>query len=409
MVASRRSFVIVVLVLTVATLLAAASAAAAPGDRIWVRPFAAGTYAEEFRDLVPGPKGSVYAVGIAKATEETGKLLVARYSADGVRLWARMYGAGGAGASGYRAVAVPGGVIVAGTAGNVSSPHKTDILVVKYSARGTRVWTTRFDGPAHGNDTAAGITTGYYSITGQLVDVYVGGTSVGKGTGRDYVVLQIHAKSGRIIWTRRYDRPATSDDLRAVHADAGGNVYATGVSADKGGGSTAAATLMYDIGGRRLWLRRLHAGVGPTSGAGISINIDEQAVYVAGTTVGGMSTVHEVMLAKLRMSDGVKQWTDWTGVGDGEEYCLAFAASGVHGWALAGFTADRGTDDSRGFVATWAQDGTFLWQSPYHTGLPTDDAPLHVGRFRRRGRRVLRRLHLGLGHRRGLHRRPVRR
>ena len=87
--------------------------------------------------------------------------------------------------------------------------------------------------------------------------VYVGGTSLGAATGRDYVVLQVHVPSGRIIWTRRYDGPGTRDELRGLHADVDGNVYVTGESAD-GGGSTAAATLLYDIGGRRLWVRRLH-------------------------------------------------------------------------------------------------------------------------------------------------------
>ena len=364
--ASRRAISVAVFVAFVASSLAAATVAGAgPGDRIWVRSLAASTSVEEFRDLAPGPQGSVYAAGVAKATEESGKLLVARYDADGKRLWARIYGAAGAG--GRRLVAVPGGVIVAGTAGNVASNHRHDILVVKYSANGTRMWETRYDGPGHRDDAAAGIDLGSEGT------VYVGGTSVGAATGRDYVVLQVHVKSGRIIWTRRYDGPGTRDELRGLHADVDGNVYVTGESADPGG-STAAATLMYDIGGRRLWLRRLHTGAGPTSGAAVTIDIDEQAVYVAGSAEGGMSSGRDVILAKLSMAAGVKQWVQTAGVPGGDEECLALAASGVYGWAIAGSTIDRVTGDSMGFVASWAVGGTPLWQDTYGVGLPGDDA-----------------------------------
>jgi hypothetical protein len=362
----RISVLAAMVALAAASLAVATAAGAAPGDRIWVRAYAASTSAEDFRDLAPGPRGSVYAVGVAKATEESGKLLVARYDLDGNRLWAKVYGAGGA-ASGAFAVAVPDGVIVAGTAGNLASSHREDILVVKYSANGKRLWATRHDGPGHRDDVPAGIAVGYEDT------VYVGGTSVGAATGRDYVVLQIHARSGRITWTRRYHGPAMRDQLKGLHADVDGNVWVTGKSAD-GGGSTAAATLMYNIGGRRLWIRRLHVGGKPTSGTAVTINIDEQAVYVAGSANGGPASGRDVILAKLSIATGARAWTRTAQVPGGDEECLALAASGVHGWAIAGSTRDRVTGGARGFVASWAVDGTPLWQDTFSVGLPSDDA-----------------------------------
>jgi hypothetical protein len=361
-------------VMAAALLVAAPRAAAAPGDRLWVRTYPAGPYVEEFRDLAAGPKRSVYAVGVAQGTEETGKLLVVRYSPDGARLWTRQYGAGGSGAYGFRALAVADGVIVVGSAGNVSSPHKLDIVVIKYSATGRRLWTTRYDGPGHKDDTPAGIVHGYYSVTGELVDVYVGGTSVGDGTGRDYVVLKIHLRSGRTLWTRRYDGPAQRDVLTALAPGPRGRVYVTGESEDAGG-STAAATIAYEFEGSRLWTRRLHAGAGPTSGAGIVFyGEDDPGIYVAGTTTGGMSTGDEIMLARLGSADGAVQSVQTVGVTNGNERALAFAANGVHGVAIAGETVDRGTGDIQGFVATWDQFGAFMWQKTFTGGLPTDRA-----------------------------------
>ena len=188
------------------------------------------------------------------------------------------------------------------------------------------------------------------------------------------MTLQLNPRTGWIIWTKRYDGPSTRDELRALHADAEGNVYVTGESVDTGGGSTAAATLAYDIVGQRLWLRRVHAGVGPASGAGISIDIDERGVYVAGSAVGGMSTGRELMLAKLSLSTGARRWVQMTGVPDGDEETLAFAASGVRGFALAGSTTDRATGDAKALVARWAVDGSPLWQHTYSVGLPGDEA-----------------------------------
>jgi hypothetical protein len=380
MIAARRSYPLIVFFASVALLLmavslvAATEGSAAPGDRLWVRAQGGSALVEEFRDLVAGPRGSVYAVGVARGTEESGRLLVSRYDRDGSRLWTRVYAAGGDGAFGLRAVAVPGGIVVAGSAGNPASPHGRDILIVKYSQRGERLWSTRYDGKRHRDDYPADIDLGGQDLGAYGSVVYVGGTSIGKGTGRDYVTLQLNARTGWIIWTKRYDGPSTRDELRALHADAEGNVYVTGESVDARGGSTAAATLAYDIVGQRLWLRRLHAGVGPASGAGISIDIEEQGVYVAGSAVGGMSTGRELMLAKLSLSAGARQWVQMTGVPDGDEETLAFAASGVHGFALAGSTTDRVTGDARALVALWAVDGTPLWQHTYTVGLPGNDA-----------------------------------
>ena len=138
---------------------------------------------EEFRELVAGPSRSVYAVGVARGTEESGRLLVCRYDPDGTRMWTRTYGAGGDSAYGLRAVAVPGGVVVAGSAGNVASPHRRDILIVKYSHGGKRLWSTRYDSLSHRDDSPADIDVGGEDIGVNGRVVYVGGTSIGRAPG----------------------------------------------------------------------------------------------------------------------------------------------------------------------------------------------------------------------------------
>jgi hypothetical protein len=283
----------------------------------------------------------------------------------------RLYGAGGAGASGYRAVAVHAGLIVVGTVGNVSSPHQKDILVAKYSASGELLWTTRYDGPGHRDDESAGIVVGAHGYGGRPSLVYVGGTSFGAGTGRDYVLLQIRVSDGRVRWVRRYAGPRGRDELRDLCADTRGNVYVTGVSDDRGG-DTAAATLRYHHDGSRRWLQRLHAGAGLTRGAGISVKDSRGSVpfsppeiHVAGTTSGGMSTGYEVMLASLAYADGATQWTQTAGSAEGDEFAIAFAPDSSYGDAIVGLSMDRVSRSPRGYVATWDLLDVFAWQGVY--------------------------------------------
>ena len=188
MIAARRSYPLIfvasiALLLMAVSLVAATEGSAAPGDRLWVRAQGGSPLVEEFRDLVAGPHGSVYAVGLARGTEESGRLLVSRYTRDGDRLWTRAYAAGGDGAFGLRAVAVPGGVVVAGSAGNLASPHGRDILIVKYSHDGTRLWSTRYDSRSHRDDYPADIGLGGEGIGANGRVVYVGGTSSAKARG----------------------------------------------------------------------------------------------------------------------------------------------------------------------------------------------------------------------------------
>ncbi len=356
----------------VAVLAAAPVASAAPGDRVWVRSIASSSLAEDFVDVAKGQQRTVYAAGYARATEESGRLLVARYTADGTRLWARTYAAGGDGAYGRCLLVVPGGVIVAGTAGNVASPGRRDIVVVRYTGDGRRVWALRYDGPGHRDDSAEGLALGPDGT------FFLGGTSPGKGTGRDYAVMRVRLSDGARLWTRRYDGPGSSDRLMAIHAGPGSEgVYVTGESADEGGG-TAAATIRYSFTGRRLWVRRLHGGAGSAFGTAVNIALTEGAVFVVGGSEGGMSTGWDMMLARLSLATGAVEWAHFAAVPNGDEYSAGTAfhvplAAG-YGIAAAGYTVERGTGTVRGLVAAWTYDGVQRWQDEFAASLPTDDA-----------------------------------
>lgn len=375
--------VLLAVVAATALLATAAAAAAAPGDRVWVRSVGGSELAEDFLAVAKGQQRTVYATGYARATEETGRMLVARFSSDGRRLWARTYGAGGYGAYGRWLLVVPGGVIVCGSAGNDASPNGRDIVAVRYSGDGRRVWTMRYDGPAHRDDYAGGLAEGPDGT------FFVGGTATGTATGADYVVLRVRLSDGALVWTRRYDGPATTDRLMGIHAGpASEGVYVTGESADSGG-TTAAATIRYSFAGRRLWVRRLHAGAGSCYGAAVNISLTEGAVFVAGSSQGGMSTGWDMILARLSMATGEVAWTQTASVPNGDEHAWRAAfhvpLAGGYGIVAAGRTTDRATDRARGLVAAWTYDGVLRWQDEFGPSSPTADTDYYAVTFDRLG------------------------
>lgn len=367
----RRLVIAAVVVLGLAALLAFAApakAAYAPGERIWVKSASTGPLGDAFYDLAGGPNGSVFAAGIGRATEESSRLLVARYGAGGDRLWYHSYaGPGTGGLAEEAAVSDRGWLYVACTKGTWVLPRSQDIVVARYAKDGTRVATRVFDGPAHRQDYAADIAVYGWDT------VYVAGTVTRSGTGKDIALIKLR-RNGEIVWTRYYAGPGKTDEAHAVAVDAGGNAYVVGKS---GGDSQAAVVVKISRGGHVLWSRRLHGGAGPAdatdvgviSGAGIS------GVYVTGSSIGGMSTKAGMLCAKLGTSTGAVKWQTTAEVADGDDYGYALGLDAAGNVVVAGETVAFGTAVSRGLVAKWGPSGGApTYQNTYQVGLPGDDA-----------------------------------
>jgi predicted Rdx family selenoprotein len=92
-------------------------------------------------------------------------------------------------------------VVLATVAG--SGPDQ-DILTLKFGSDGKLLWQARHDG-GFGHDEAASLAVDQSGF------VYAGGTSVGPGTGSDFVVVKYNA-DGQQVWLARYDGPAHFDE-----------------------------------------------------------------------------------------------------------------------------------------------------------------------------------------------------
>src|SRR6185437_9311702 len=79
--------------------------------------------------------------------------------------------------------------------------------VAYVAANGTQGWVRSYNGPGNGNDVLLAL-----GVAPDGTRVFVGGPSLGSGTGSDFVTIAYAAGTGADGWTRRYDGPASDND-----------------------------------------------------------------------------------------------------------------------------------------------------------------------------------------------------
>ena len=148
-----------------------------------------------------------------------------------------------------------------------------------WTASVTQAWAKRYNGPGNGDDRAWAL-----ALDGQG-NVYVTGQSMGSGTDNDYATRK-YSPSGQLLWAKRYNGPANSDDSAwALALDSQGNVYVTGHSMGSGTGYDY-ATLKYSPSGQLLWTKRYNGpGNGNDSANALALG-SQGTVYVTGYSTG---------------------------------------------------------------------------------------------------------------------------
>ncbi|MEO6709615.1 MAG: hypothetical protein ABI054_12125, partial [Planctomycetota bacterium] len=179
-------------------------------------------------------------------------------------VWSRDYDSPQAQADwGYRAATdSAGNVIVVGRSLNPSvgvppMPPTEDAITLKYDSAGTLLWDRRFDhigGADQARDVLVATDASVYTIgysSGYVSSNYV----------TDMVVLKYDA-SGTLLWTRVFDGPGASADIpRRACFDAQGNVIVAGYSYNAQANADG-AVLAYDPAGNLLWSRLVQGSSG---------------------------------------------------------------------------------------------------------------------------------------------------
>ena len=166
-------------------------------------------------------------------------------------------------------------------------------------------WVARYNGPVDGYD--IGVDVG---VDGSG-NVYVTGSSTGRGTSTDYATIKYDA-SGAQQWVAWYNGPGNLyDNPNQLAVDPSGNVYVTGYS--WAGTDYDYATIKYDPFGSEQWVARYN-GPGNQYDQAYDLAVDGSGnVYVTGYSYGSDTYndyVYRPQIVKhiLRKSFDVPLW-----------------------------------------------------------------------------------------------------
>lgn len=248
------------------------------GNLLWQRYYdglGRGDYVE--RMAVDGA-GNVYLMG---ASIGEGGLLVeyavVKYDADGHDLWVRRFTQGPDGAIPTDMVVAADGTVHVTGVGAADGGESREIVTLKYSPDGERLWAESLSASLPGNDldTAMGIT-----VDGEGNSYVVGWAWTTEKGRRDFLVLK-YSPDGTLLWRKGWGR--RGDDLAyGVAVDGGGNVYVTGVSSSSRSRGSDVTLARLNRDGALVWERVFRASPGFLEGEPrMVLRESAGAVYVA--------------------------------------------------------------------------------------------------------------------------------
>jgi hypothetical protein len=341
---------------------------ASSGGELWVAPYnGPANDDDKAAALGVSPDGSVvFVTGTSGTTTGNAYATVAYDASSGDELWATRFK--GSGSSDARALGVsPDGSAVIVTGVGHGATRRIDYATVAYDAStGSRLWTTRYNGPAHRFDAPTALR-----ISPDGSAVFVTGVSIGSTTGYDYATVAYDVSTGDELWATRYNGPADYLDVAnalGVSTD-GSEVFVTGRS--DGSTSASYATLAYDAStGKELWATRY---TGPANGLvygdaarALGVSPDGSEVFVTGGSTGSTGTYDYTTVA-YDPTSGDELWVKrYDGPRDAYDRAIAI---GVSPDASEVFVTGYSKGSSSGYdyatVAYDASTGTKLWVKRY--------------------------------------------
>jgi hypothetical protein len=259
----------------------------------------------------------------------------------------------------------------------VNAVINLDVVLSKYDAEGTRLWTRTFGGTDRENVYGLGVDpSGRPYLSG-----HIHYRAEGETRNPD-CFLAVYDASGSLLWTRLADTPAL-EVLCGSATDASGAFYLAGAieEGSPGSGRTDVVVAKYDADGNRLWIREFGSepGVfGDDIPTGIAVD-PLGGVYIAGYTSGSMDGTanqggRDLFLVKLN-GEGNRVWARQFG-SSYHDFANGLAADPEGGAYVAG---GRDHPDFRfgeygdALLLRYGSDGTLLWNRQLDGGY-FDDA-----------------------------------
>lgn len=312
---------------------------------------------DQVYDMVVDADGNTYVTG--RSDEANGRQIAAtvKYAPDGSLVWEDRYvgpSVGGPELGAALALGPNGDLYVAGNRGvdGVNFPGP-DMFVARYDANGTRLWVTAYDGTGHDDDYVSDL------VVGADGTAYVTGQSLGTTFSYDVMTIAVRA-DGTMKWTSRFDGPAHfNDDGNAIVLAPNGNVLVAGTVSVNASFNTDMVVLSYDTNGALLWSKQI-GGAANRADTGFSIACDAVgSVYAGGYYVAAGLDVN-YGIVKLD-SAGTQAWLlQYASPGGGSD-TLAELALGPDGNLIAtGYTAG-GALGVAVVTRKYSPAGTVLW------------------------------------------------
>jgi hypothetical protein len=287
--------------------------------------------------------GGAYVAGWAGNAAGNFDATLARFTAAGTQKWLKRYdGPAHKADAVWKLAKGPSGTVY-GAGWSQAGNGKNDILVVKWSSSGDRLWAKRYDGAQHGADAAVAVGVDKYG------DVTVAGSSEG-AHGTDFVVVK-WSKSGVRRWAWRYDGSGHLNDAATdIRMESGGTTYVTG-RVKLAGPQDAALTVKFSRPGVKLW-SRVYRGTSSLGADATSIAARPAGgVYVGGWTMSAVTAKDGLVLRYNSAGTGVALPP---AVAAGDQVFADFAVTTNRRIVAVGSSTAGGNGDL--FAGVWANE-----------------------------------------------------
>jgi DNA-binding beta-propeller fold protein YncE len=246
-------------------------------------------------------------------------------------------------------------------------PHGRDFQTVAVNAAsGALLWRKQYNGPASGDDTANAI-----AVSPDGSKVFVTGQSAGAGTGIDYETIAYTATTGSVAWSTRYNDPLNGDDTaRAIGISPDGSTIYVAGSATEEQGSIRPNTDFFVIAyatatGSQSWTAS-YAGEGqdnPDDAYALGVSPDGSHIIVTGssTAAGGSNTDYATVSWG---PTGALQWVQrFNGPSslDDSPTAMAISPDGSKVF-VTGWTQSTSTGKAWATLAYGTATGGWLWR-----------------------------------------------
>ena len=243
-------------------------------------------------------QGNVYITGYSVNPDNYADVVTLKYSSQGKRLWVRRYNSPAKRWDQGNAPAVDSQgyvYVIANSDINDNFTNNPAFVTIKYSPSGDRLWVRFYDSPVNGNDHPVAL-----AIDPQD-NVIVAGFSTGLSLSDNYLIMKYNS-AGERLWLSRFTRRYATSNFRTVTVDQAGNIYVTPYS-----WGVDFATVKFNPDGKELWVARYN-GPGNEDDIPAAIAVDGQGnVFVTGSSFTGLATYRDYVTIKYD-ANGKRLW-----------------------------------------------------------------------------------------------------